>query len=308
MQTGCCTAASGVARDGRLAAKKITGRSGTQKMRCGMRSMQACQRGRKRKMKILLIGCGKMGGAMLHQWVRHGENEFTVADPAAPELPEGVAHVTKATDLESGAFDVVVIAIKPQMIAQLLPEYVHALKPDGCFVSIAAGCSIATLSGVVGDAAIIRVMPNLAAMVGLGVSGLYGNDACTEKQIADVTAFIAETGRCVPLASEDEIDRLTAVSGSGPGYVFELMRSYVEAAKRLGFDEETSRALVFDTITGTVETARQSDASLEDLRNSVTSKNGTTQAGLDELRRGGQLDTLLDNTVQAAYRRAAELK
>ncbi len=259
-------------------------------------------------MKILLIGCGKMGGAMLRQWVNHAGNQFTVADPAATELPDGVVHVTKATSLPSAEFDVIVIAIKPQMIEELLPDYIHALKPGGCFVSIAAGCSIATLSGVVGDAAIIRVMPNLAAMVGLGVSGLYANGACTEHQITDVTAFIAQTGRCVPLANEDEIDRLTAVSGSGPGYVFELMRSYVEAAMGLGFDAETARALVFDTITGTVETARQSDASLEELRDSVTSKNGTTQAGLDELRYGGQLDALFENTVQAAYRRAAELK
>ncbi len=259
-------------------------------------------------MKILLIGCGKMGGAMLRQWINHDGNQFVVADPAATGLPDNVVHVTKATSLPPAAFDVIIIAIKPQMIPELLPDYIHALKPGGCFVSIAAGCSIATLAEIVGDAAIIRVMPNLAAMVGLGVSGLYANGACTAQQITDVTTFIAQTGRCVPLASEDEIDRLTAVSGSGPGYVFEVMRSYVEAAKRLGFDDETARALVFDTITGTVETARQSDAPLEDLRNSVTSKNGTTQAGLDELRRDGLLDALLENTVQAAYRRAAELK
>ena len=249
-----------------------------------------------------------MGGAMLRQWVNHDGNQFTVADPAATDLPQGIAHVTKATSLTPAEFDVIVIAIKPQMIADLLPDYIPALKAGGCFVSIAAGCSIATLENIVGEAAIIRVMPNLAAMVGMGVSGLYANPACTEQQVADVTALIAQTGRCVPLASEDEIDRLTAVSGSGPGYVFEIMRSYVEAAKSLGFDEETSRALVFDTISGTVETARQSDASLEDLRNSVTSKDGTTQAGLDELRRDGQLDALLKNTAQAAYRRAAELK
>jgi pyrroline-5-carboxylate reductase len=249
-----------------------------------------------------------MGGAMLRQWVHHEGNQFTVADPAAPKLPDGVSHVTKATSLPAAEFDAIIIAIKPQMIAELLPGYIHALKPGGCFVSIAAGCSIATLAEIVGNAAIIRVMPNLAAMVGLGVSGLYANGACHKEQITDITALIAQTGRCVPLASEDEIDRLTAVSGSGPGYVFEVMRSYVEAAKGLGFDEVTSRALVFDTIIGTVETARQSDASLEELRESVTSKNGTTQAGLDELRRDGQLDALLKNTVQAAYRRAAELK
>lgn len=249
-----------------------------------------------------------MGGAMLRQWARHDGNQFTVADPAAIDLPDGVTHVTEAASLAPEEFDVIVIAIKPQMIADLLPAYISALRPGGCFVSIAAGCSIATLAGIVGEAAIIRVMPNLAAMVGMGVSGLYANPACSAQQVAEVTAFIAQTGRCVPLESEDDIDRLTAVSGSGPGYVFEIMRSYVEAAKQLGFDEETSRALVFDTITGTVETARKSDASLEELRNSVTSKNGTTQAGLDQLRRDGLLDTLLNDTVQAAYRRAAELK
>ncbi|QCO57766.1 pyrroline-5-carboxylate reductase (plasmid) [Pseudorhodobacter turbinis] len=259
-------------------------------------------------MKILLIGCGKMGGAMLRQWVNHDGNQFTVADPAVTELPERVTHVTKATSLPQAEFDVIVIAIKPQLIPELLPEYIPALKPGGCFVSIAAGCSIATLTGIVGDAAIIRVMPNLAAMVGMGVSGLYANPSCSEHQITEVTAFIAQTGSCVRVASEDEIDRLTAVSGSGPGYVFEFMRSYVDAAKRLGFDEQTSRALVFDTIAGTVETARQSDASLEELRNSVTSKNGTTQAGLDALRRDGQLDALLDDTLKAAYHRAVKLR
>lgn len=249
-----------------------------------------------------------MGGAMLRQWVNHDGNQFTVADPAAIDLPKGVTHVTKATSLPTAEFDVIVIAIKPQMIADLLPDYSAALKPGGCFVSIAAGCSVATLAGIVGEAAIMRVMPNLAAMVGMGVSGLYANPVCTKQQIDEVNAFISQTGSCIPLASEDEIDRLTAVSGSGPGYVFEIMRSYVDAAMRLGFDEQTSRTLVFDTIAGTIETARQSDASLADLRNSVTSKNGTTQAGLDALRRGGQLDALLDDTVQAAYRRAAALR
>ena len=260
------------------------------------------------KMKVLLIGCGKMGGAMLRQWADTDAYHITVADPAATDLPDGVTHVSKATDLPVGFFDVVLIAIKPQMIADVLPDYAPALKSGGCFVSIAAGCSVATIAKVVGDAAIVRVMPNMGAMVGLGVSGLFPSRACTVTQMGDVTALIARTGTCVQLKSEDEIDRLTAVSGSGPGYVFEIMRSYVEAAKAVGFDQDTARSLVFDTIAGAVETARQSDASLEDLRNSVTSKNGTTQAGLAQLMRGAQLDGLLHDTVQAAYARAKALK
>jgi pyrroline-5-carboxylate reductase len=259
-------------------------------------------------MKILLIGCGKMGGAMLRQWAGIDSYDLTVADPAATDLPNDVAHVLSPNDLPAGVFDVVLIAIKPQMIADILPAYAPALKSGGCFVSIAAGCSVASIAKVVGDAAIIRVMPNMAAMVGLGVSGIYANEVCTPTQRADVATLIALTGSCVPLASEDEIDRLTAVSGSGPGYVFEIMRSYVAAAQSLGFDLATARSLVFDTIAGSVEAARQSGASLEDLRNSVTSRNGTTQAGLEQLMRDGQLDTLLHDTVQAAYARADALK
>ena len=259
-------------------------------------------------MNILLIGCGKMGGAMLRQWVGHSGNQFTVADPAANDLPAGVTHVSKATDLPVDAFDVVLIAIKPQMIADVLPDYAHALKTGGCYVSIAAGASVASLAKVVGDKAIVRVMPNMGALVGLGVSGLYANAACTPQQTKEITALIAQTGTCIELFSEDEIDRLTAVSGSGPGYIFEVMRVYVEAAEALGFDPETARTLVFDTITGTVEAARQSQESLENLRNSVTSKNGTTQAGLEQLMRGGQLGALLHDTVKAAYARAEALR
>ena len=259
-------------------------------------------------MNVLLIGCGKMGGAMLRQWAATPDNSFTVADPVAPELPAGVRHVSKTTDLEPAAHDVVIIAIKPQMIADVLPDYVFALKPEGCFVSIAAGCSIASIAKVVGDRAIIRVMPNLAAMVGQGVSGLVANDRCSDAQKSRVRELVAQTGTCVEVADEDQIDRLTAISGSGPGYVFELMRSYVAAAKSVGFDDETARKRVFDTISGTVETARQSDETLEDLRNSVTSKNGTTQAGLEQLMRNAELEKLFQDTVQAAYARAVALR
>lgn len=259
-------------------------------------------------MNILLIGCGKMGGAMLRQWTRADEHSFTVADPAATDLPDSVRHVSKATDLAANSFDVVFIAIKPQMIADVLPDYAHAIKAGGTFVSIAAGASVASIAKVVGDVAIVRVMPNMAALVGMGVSGLYANDRCTDLQKRDIVALIDQTGTCIPVESEDEIDRLTAVSGSGPGYVFEILRSYVAAAEGLGFDHDTARQLVFDTLSGTVEAARQSTMTLAQLRQSVTSKNGTTQAGLSELMRGGELDNLFQSTLQAAYTRAGELK
>jgi pyrroline-5-carboxylate reductase len=256
---------------------------------------------------ILLIGCGKMGGALLRQWRNNPQNRFTVADPAAPDLGD-VTVVTSPEQLTGAGFDAIIIAVKPQMIASALPGYAAFLKPGGCFVSIAAGCSIASLQAILGPVAVVRVMPNLPAMIGRGVSGLYANDSCSADQRRAVQALIAETGTCLPMTSEDKIDRLTAVSGSGPGYVFEIIRSLTEAAKAQGFDADTARALVLGTVAGAAEMAAQSSDDPETLRNSVTSKNGTTEAGLAELRRDGVLDALLRKTVQAAYDRARALQ
>jgi pyrroline-5-carboxylate reductase len=259
-------------------------------------------------MDILLIGCGKMGGAMLRQWRKNPKNQLTVSDPVATDLGDDVTLVSHPDQLKEMIFDAIVIAVKPQMIADALPDYAGFLKPGGCFVSIAAGCSIATLERLVGPVAVIRVMPNLPAMIGQGVSGLYANDKCSPAQRDDVQALIAETGTCVAMANEDEIDRLTAISGSGPGYVFEIIRSFIEAARSQGFSPETARALVLGTVSGAAEMAIQSEDDPEALRDSVTSKNGTTEAGLVELRRNGILDDLLQKTVQAAYARARALQ
>lgn len=249
-----------------------------------------------------------MGGAMLRQWRQNPLNKFTVSDPVATDLGDDVTLVTHPDQLNGATFDAIIIAVKPQMIADALPLYKGCLKPGGCFVSIAAGCSIATLESIIGQVAVIRVMPNLPAMIGQGVSGLYANDKCSAKQQSDMQAFIAETGVCIVLASEDEIDRLTSISGSGPGYIFEIIRSFIEAAKSQGFSPETATALVLGTVAGAAEMAAKSDENAETLRNSVTSKNGTTEAGLAELRRDGVLDELLLKTVQAAYARARALQ
>ncbi len=259
-------------------------------------------------MDILLIGCGKMGGAMLRQWQKNSANRFTVADPAAAALGDGVIHVPDAASLKGARFDAVIIAVKPQLIAKVAPTYRDALKPGGCFVSIAAGCSIATLESILGAVPVIRVMPNLPAMVGHGVSGIYANDKCSTAQVKAITALVGETGTAIAVASEDEIDRLTAISGSGPGYMFEFTRSFIAAAEGLGFSPDTARKLVLGTMAGAVETARQSGESAASLRESVTSKNGTTEAGLAEFRRDGILDALLQDTVKAAYARAQALQ
>jgi pyrroline-5-carboxylate reductase len=123
-----------------------------------------------------------------------------------------------------------------------------------------------------------------------------------------VESLMQQTGTTVWVDEEDALDRVTAVAGSGPGYVFEIARTYIEAAEALGFTTAQARALVLDTMAGAVEMARRSDESVETLRNSVTSKNGTTQAGLDALNGDGTLTELMRRTTRAAYDRAVELR
>lgn len=259
-------------------------------------------------MQILLIGCGKMGGAMLRRWQSGKIAQFTVASPNGGSVPQGVEHVRSAAELGDRVFDMLIIAVKPQMIDAALPPYIDHMAPDGCLVSIAAGYSSARITALTGDRPVIRLMPNLPAMIGQGVNGLFANALCKPAHREAATALARATGSAIWVDEEDRIDRITAVAGSGSGYVFEMARSYVAAAEALGFDTATARSLVLDTMAGAIEMARQSEQPLETLRNDVTSKNGTTQAGLQALMQDGRLDTLLENTTRAAYARAVELR
>jgi pyrroline-5-carboxylate reductase len=256
---------------------------------------------------ILLIGCGKMGGALLSRWIS-GDDRFTIVDPALDAAPRGVRLVRSRDELEGETFDVLVVAIKPQLIDEILPAYVPHLSEGGYALSIAAGASIARLMRVLGGKPIVRVMPNLPAAIGEGVSGVCTSGKVTSAQQDHAEALMALAGTVVIVDDEDKLDRVTSVAGSGPGYVFEIARAYVAAAVDLGFSHEEARALVLGTMAGGVAMARGSDLSLEELRNSVTSKNGTTQAGLEALNGDDMLSHRLRDTVGAAYARAVELR
>ena len=248
-----------------------------------------------------------MGSALLESW-RKGDGAFTIVDPYLDRAPKGVALVKSRDAIEKERFDTIVIAVKPQLIDDIVPDYRGMLTPTGYILSIAAGCSIERLKTVSSESSVIRVMPNLPAAIGKGVSGLCPSKAATEGQVAHAKDLMNRAGRVICVADEDELDRFTAIAGSGPGYVFEFARAYVEAAKNLGFSEEQSVQMVLGVIEGTISMAQQSDLSLEELRGSVTSKNGTTAAGLDALNGEGQLGALISDTLKAAIRRAVELR
>lgn len=249
-----------------------------------------------------------MGGALLRRWVENKQHRFIVADPAKPDVPDGVRCVQSADELEAGHADFLIVALKPQLIEKVLPDYMSCLSEDGALVSIAAGYAMSRLETQSGSGAVIRVMPNLPAMIGQGVSGLFANQAATAAQRGVVEGLMSLSGVGLWVDSEDMLDRLTAVAGSGPGYMFEFARTYVEAAKGLGFTAEQAEKLVLGTMSGTIALASESELSLAKQRDNVTSKGGTTAAGLQKLNGEGDLTRLITKTLEAAYARAVELR
>jgi pyrroline-5-carboxylate reductase len=257
---------------------------------------------------ILLLGCGNMGGALLKAWAANTDHSFTVANRAERDLPEKVVQVHFAKELSEEIFDYLIVGLKPQLIDTVLPDYLPYLAPSGVISSIAAGYSAERLATHAPGRAVIRIMPNLPAVIGKGVSGLYAHGSVSETASREIEQLALCSGEIVWVDSEDMLDRLTAVAGSGPGYVFEMLRAYVEAAESLGFSEEDARNLVLGTVRGTLELALQSDHSLETLRKNVTSKGGTTAAGLDALNGDGEFSGLISDTLKAAYQRAVALR
>lgn len=265
-------------------------------------------------MRIVLVGYGKMGAALLSQWLAgrpEGDvDTFVVVDPglvAAAPKPDGARFLTDLPTDEP-AFDLIIMAVKPQAMDHVLPLYARRLAADGFVASIAAGRSLARLKTLADGAPVVRIMPNLPAAIGQGFSGLCAGDDATPQQRAAVEALMRRTGDVLWVDDEDRLDRLTAVAGSGPGYVFEIARAYAQAAQDLGFEPSEARRMALDTLAGAVAMARASDAPLAQLRADVTSKAGTTAAGLEALNGDGGLDRLMRSTLKAAYARAVALR
>lgn len=257
---------------------------------------------------IVMIGCGNMGGALLARWATLAGLSFTVVDPARPETPDAVAVETSVDALTAGSFDLLIVAVKPQLIDVAIPPAAKLLKSGGAALSIAAGTSAETISKAAGGAPAIRLMPNMPARIGQGVSGLYAQDACTKDHRALADKLGEAVGTALWLADEDQVDRITAAAGSGPGYVFEFARTYQAAAQELGFDADQARALALQTIAGCMALAEDTGQSFETLRDSIMSKGGTTAAGVNALNADGELDARLSAALNAAYTRACELR
>jgi pyrroline-5-carboxylate reductase len=262
---------------------------------------------------LVLVGCGQMGSAMLRGWLARGAAaEFIVIEPAG--LPaafadsKDVAWHRAAEELPDGLTpNAVVFAVKPQIIDSVLPAYRRWVRPHTLFLSIAAGITIAGISRHLGDAAIIRTMPNTPAAIGRAITVACANPQVMPDQRRLCEALLAAIGESAWVEDEALLDPVTAVSGSGPAYVFLLIETLAQAGERAGLPADLAMRLARETVAGAGELARLSPGSPARLREAVTSPGGTTRAALDVLMAKDGLARLLDRAVAAATKRSREL-
>lgn len=261
---------------------------------------------------ILLVGCGKMGSALLMGWLRQGiaAADIIVVEPnSISDLPAGIRHVDAAGAIPADFSPaLIMLAVKPQVVDTVTPAYLGYAAKGACFLSIAAGKTIATLNHLLGGAAaIIRAMPNTPAAVGAGITVACANGAVSAEQRTICENLLAAVGEVGWVEDEALIDAVTAVSGSGPAYVFWMTECLAAAGEKVGLDAELANRLARATVAGSGALMRQSPESPAQLRRNVTSPNGTTQAALDVLMAPDGLAPLLDRAVAAAARRSKEL-
>jgi len=257
---------------------------------------------------LVLLGCGNMGSALLEGWLTRGieTRAVHVIDPKPSEwvLSLGVA-VNEALPADPA---VVLIAVKPQMMGEALPK-LKGYGGDVLFLSIAAGTSIASFEEAFGaDAHIVRSMPNTPAAVGKGITAIVGNGAATAADLDLAEALLRAVGQTVRLQDEGQIDAVTAVSGSGPAYVFHLIETLAAAGEAEGLPAEMALQLAKATVAGAGHLAEEAAEGPAQLRINVTSPNGTTQAALEVLMNDEHgFAPLLRRAVKAAADRGREL-
>lgn len=255
---------------------------------------------------LVLLGCGKMGSAMLAGWLDGGlpATSVWVQDPFPSDwVKEQGVHIN---DTLPAAPAIVLIAVKPQMMAEALPALQAMGGKDTVFLSVAAGITIETYENMLGaQTPIVRAMPNTPAAIGQGITALIGNAKASQNDVALAQNLLSAVGETVVLETEAQMDAVTGVSGSGPAYVFHMIECLAAAGQAQGLAPDLAMTLAKATVAGSGALAMQADDDPAQLRVNVTSPNGTTQAGLEVLM--AELPDTIQRTVAAATDRSKEL-
>ncbi|MEO0391562.1 MAG: pyrroline-5-carboxylate reductase [Pseudomonadota bacterium] len=258
---------------------------------------------------VMLLGCGKMGSAMLAGWLAEGlpPTAVSVVDPAPSEWLRGTG---VALGLPDAAPGIVIVAVKPQMMGAALPVLAAWGAGDTVFVSVAAGTPIAAFETMLGAGTpVVRAMPNTPAAIGQGITAIVANAAAGEDGLAQAELLLSAVGQVVRLDTEDQMDAVTGVSGSGPAYVFHLIETLAAGGVAQGLPEALAMQLAKATVAGAGALAATPGAEPAQLRVNVTSPNGTTQAALEVLMEGATgFPALVPRAVAAATERSKELR
>jgi pyrroline-5-carboxylate reductase len=261
---------------------------------------------------VLLVGCGKMGGAMLRGWLARGLERAVVIEPQPAQLGDLAKDPRLAIFADAAGLPealqptALVLAIKPQSMDTALGSY-RALAGATVTLSIAAGKTLSYLGRHLGAVPIVRAMPNLPASIGRGMTVAVANPQVTPPQRALAEWLLAACGDVAWVDEEQLLDPVTAVSGSGPAYVFLLIETLARAGEHAGLPPELAMRLARTTLFGAADLAEAASESAATLRANVTSPGGTTQAALEVLMGKEGLQPLFDRAIQAATRRSREL-
>lgn len=264
---------------------------------------------------LLLVGGGKMGGAMLAGWLDRGlaPAEVVVVEPWAERAGElralGVTVVADAAELADDlAPETVVLAVKPQQMDEVVPGTRRFAAPDTVFLSIAAGKTIGYFEGHLGaGAGIVRAMPNTPAAVGRGITVACANGPVSEPQRRRCDGLLAAVGEVAWVDDEAPLDAVTALSGGGPAYVFLLVECMAEAGVAAGLAPDLAMRLARVTVSGAGELLRQAEEPAATLRRNVTSPGGTTAEALKVLMAADAWPALMTRAIAEATRRSKEL-
>lgn len=262
---------------------------------------------------LVLVGAGNMGGAMLSGWLKKGVNGSSIivvdprpSDAMSAKLNEaGARHCESAPDGVTAG--ILFLAVKPQLMDTVLPSLQPLVGEETVIVSVAAGKTLSYIESHLGRAACVRAMPNTPAMVGRGVTGAYANERVSTEQREAVEELLRVSGPVEWVPTEGDIDAVTAVSGSGPAYVFYLVECMAEAGRKAGLQADLAMRLARETVAGAGELLFQSPDDASKLRQNVTSPGGTTAAALSVLMSEDGMQPLFDKAVAAAKARAQEL-
>lgn len=260
---------------------------------------------------ILLAGAGKMGGALLEGWLAAGlpAAQVAVRDPSPPKEMTDLLAARKIPLNENpkGEAAAIVIAVKPQVAPDVLPQLSPFAGTGTVVVSVMAGRTISFLESAFPSSAVIRTIPNTPAAIGRGITVAVPNKHANEKSRALADALLRSTGPVEWIDDEALMDAATAVSGSGPAYVFLLAETLARAGEKAGLPKALAAKLARETVSGAGELLYRSDLDASKLRENVTSPNGTTAAALKILMGEGGFDDLLEEAVAAATKRGKEL-